>query len=333
MAKWLSNESSTMGYSSRQASKSNSSRMPSKSVPSQLPSKVAATCLASEKMSLNNHLTSASNASSSPVAKPSAPGRLRSVIMDKEYEEGTFNCSRYSRFQRTFIDSVPEKNSNLRFSMVATIMPDTKAVVESNHEKNIAKASGSLGLIAQVVVPEKQLRDEEKLRQMVSYARKSFTHDATGGLDAAALAAAALRANEESELQDGNDNETEQSASSGSHHQSLNQPCFKEKRPEKITIPIRSAETTNSGTAALVKSPLSAPACNTQRYDMAGRFGNVCVASQPPGTLHRKVDSHSLLPSSLSPRWLQKLLHDSSYRKGSPSSKSGRSKSGRQRIW
>lgn len=239
-------------------------------------------------------------------------------LKENAHKEGTFKCSKYYSVKRVStvafegFEGVPEQSkqsSNLRCSMLTTIMPNNQAVVENKMTTNIAVQSGAIGMIAQVVVPERMLKDEKKFRDSVSFARASFSQSASGQADAVAAAVAAHKKStkDKKDVDDNSDLEQEEAAALSRHRSG----GYKGRRPDAVNIPARPAAFNNSGKFAKDQSPVTAPpAWKSQGSRTARHFDSERMAPHGPLVDRERVDSASLLPSSLSPRWLQNLLRN-----------------------
>jgi len=266
-----------------------SSRAASRASPTRRPSKALISPIHASSKALASPTRQRSKTPRSPASK-ARPLRVRAPIKENAYKEGTYHLSSFDVLKRTFADSALEKNSNLGCSMLTTIVPNTAAVAESEQPKKIAMGASAVGLIAQVVLPERILRDENKVSEAVNSARQSFSHDGTGR--AFAAKAAALAYSTEHQDQDpGSDIDKDEDAkdedAGSSKTRRINRlGGFKVKRPEAINVPAIKSE------LFMDQSPGSATFSNSH---LSGRR-----------------DRPSLLPSSVSPKWLQNLLHERS---------------------
>jgi hypothetical protein len=200
-----------------------------------------------------------------------------------------------------------------------SIAPDSKAVVESEQSKNNAALAGAVGLCAQVVVPERQLKDEQKVREAVSSARKSFSvssargsifqsgsgpgdSEASGTLINGRAVDAAVLGEPSNDTGDIPDVSTATSSSERAH-MNIKGARYKGKRPSSMIIPAK--ESANPG-------------------DQVQAVGNLCVDQKSPLVSRGKRDLDTMLPSSLSPKWLQNLLQHAKPPKGKRSGSSHR---------
>lgn len=213
---------------------------------------------------------------------PTSKSRRRQVpIKENAYMEGTYHLSPFDVLKRTrtFVDSTLGTNSNLRCNMLTTIVPNSEKVVESELSKSIAVGAGSIGLIAQVVLPEIMFSDKDSVREAVNSARRNFSHDGTGQAFAAvAKAQSAPDHFDIDSVENDSDSEKEEKVAQDQPRRINRLGGLKGKRPEFVNIPARPIQ---------------------------------CMNDQPE-TLRDSKRSKSQLPSSFSPKWLQNLLHEPS---------------------
>lgn len=206
--------------------------------------------------------------------------RANAPLKESAYQEGTFRLSPYSNLRRTSVEGAPERNSNMRCSMLTTIVPDSKAVVESEAITNSATMMCAAGLCAQVVMQESQMKDKSKVHEAVSSARRSFVQSGLTLL------------NEHVDKSGGVADLNVVTSTSPPPH-SRNEGGYKGKRPPPMKIRVGTKE------AISPSNPL---------VSQMSTSGNLCMEANSPGVKCGKRDLDTMLPSSLSPKWLQHLL-------------------------